>query len=136
MAEPTKMPFGSRTRVSLKNHVLDGGPDPPWTEAILRGKSMSDDTDVNCAKTAESIDLPFGLWTRVGRRKHKFNRIRQVAPMCAHGRAYWRHMANTTEPSVCDDDVSLCQITLTACFILSFSSFQRGPAASQHRSLI
>jgi len=31
---------------------------------------------------AELIDLSFGLWTRVGRRKHKFNRIRQVAPMC------------------------------------------------------
>ena len=24
-------------------------------------------------KTAEPIDLPFALWTRVGRRKHKFN---------------------------------------------------------------
>ena len=30
----------------------------------------------------ESIDLPFGMWTRVGRRKHKLNRIRQMAPMC------------------------------------------------------
>jgi len=40
---------------------------------------------VSCAKTVESIDLPFGLWTRVGRRKHNFNRIRQVAPMCPHG---------------------------------------------------
>ena len=31
---------------------------------------------------AEPIALPFGLWTRVSRRKQKFNRIRQVAPMC------------------------------------------------------
>jgi len=31
---------------------------------------------------AEQIDLPFGLWTRMGRRNYKFNRIRQVAPMC------------------------------------------------------
>jgi len=30
---------------------------------------------------AESIDLPFGVWTRVGQRKHEFNRIRQLAPM-------------------------------------------------------
>ena len=30
----------------------------------------------------EPIDLLFGLWTRVGRRKHKFNRIHQVAPVC------------------------------------------------------
>ena len=28
---------------------------------------------VSCAETAEPIDLPFGLLTRVGRRKHKFN---------------------------------------------------------------
>jgi len=31
---------------------------------------------VSYAQTAEPIDLPFGLWTRVGRRKHEFNRIR------------------------------------------------------------
>jgi len=50
---------------------------------------------VSCAEMAEPIDLPFGLWTRVGRRKHKFSHIRQVAPMCPHGRAHWRHRANT-----------------------------------------
>ena len=32
------------------------------------------------------IDLPFGLWIRVGRSKHKFNRIRQVLPICRQGR--------------------------------------------------
>ena len=32
-------------------------------------------------KTAEPIDLLFALWTRVGRRMHTFNRIRQVAPI-------------------------------------------------------
>ena len=39
------------------------------------------------------LDLPFGLWTRVGRRKHKFNHIRRVALMCPHGMhigATWR----------------------------------------------
>jgi len=35
---------------------------------------------VSCAETAEPIDLPFELWTRVGRRKHECNRIRQMAP--------------------------------------------------------
>ena len=39
---------------------------------------------------AEAIDLPFRLWTRVGRRKHKFNRIRQEAPVCPYRRAQWR----------------------------------------------
>jgi len=35
-AAPIEMPFGLRTRVSIGNHVLDGGPDLPWEGAILR----------------------------------------------------------------------------------------------------
>ena len=35
-AAPIEMPFGLRTRVGPGNHVLDGGPDPPWEGAILR----------------------------------------------------------------------------------------------------
>jgi len=30
--------------------------------------------------------------------------------------AYWRNLANTTEPSVYVGDAALCQITLTTCF--------------------
>ena len=33
-------------------------------------------------RMAKPIDLPFGLWSVVGWRKHKFSRICQVAPMC------------------------------------------------------
>jgi len=33
-------------------------------------------------KQLNRLNLLFGLWTRVGRRKHKFNCILQVAPMC------------------------------------------------------
>jgi len=62
---------------------------------------MSDDTAVSWLKTAEPIEMPFLLWTRVGRRKHLL-----------HG-AHWRHLANTTEPSMCSSDVALCQITLS-----------------------
>jgi len=36
---------------------------------------------VSCKEAAEPIDLPFGLWTLVRRRKHKFNRIRQMASL-------------------------------------------------------
>jgi len=64
---------------------------------------------------AEPIDLPFGLWTLVGRRKHEFNRIRQMAPLCPHGRTHWRHLANTIELSVCGGDAVLRQIILTTC---------------------
>jgi len=70
---------------------------------------------MSCGKTAELIDLPFGLWTRVGLRKHKFSCIRQVARMCSH--ALWHHLANTIELSVCCGDAALCQITLTTCYL-------------------
>jgi len=53
--------------------VLHGGPDPLWEEAILRGRAcpdMPDDTLRQLRKMAEPIEMPFGLWTGVGRRKH------------------------------------------------------------------
>jgi len=36
-AGPIEMPFGLRTQVGLRNHVLDGSPESPWEGAILRG---------------------------------------------------------------------------------------------------
>jgi len=83
------MPFGLRTRVHGKgNHALDGVQIPLgrcnfWRKrapnVIVQGLSA-----VSCAKTDEPIDLPFWLWTRVSRRKHKFNRISPAGrlPMC------------------------------------------------------
>jgi len=53
---------------------------------------------------AEPIHLPFRLWTRVGRGMHKFNRIRQVSPVCPHGKTRCRHLSNNIEPSVYDGD--------------------------------
>jgi len=92
-----------------RNYVLDRGSDPPREEAILvdRGArcKVLGLSAVSCAKTAEPIDLPFGLWTPLGRRMHKFNRIRLVAPMCPYGRTHYRHLANTIEPSVCGGNV-------------------------------
>jgi len=38
MDEPVKMPFVFWAWVGPRNHVR-WGPDPPWEEAILRGKS-------------------------------------------------------------------------------------------------
>ena len=68
-----------------ENHVglLDGGPDPPSEAEILTKRSTHFKVQKLsvCVKATEPIDyLPFGLWIRVGRKKHKFNRIRQVAP--------------------------------------------------------
>jgi len=30
--------------------------------------------------------------------------------------AYWHHVVNTSEPSVCSGDAALCKITLTTCY--------------------
>jgi len=47
----------------------------PWEGAILRGKGASHckvyrDTLRSRAKTSESIEMPFELWARMGRRNH------------------------------------------------------------------
>ena len=78
-----------------------------WRQCTRRHSAVS------CTKMAELIDLPFGLWTLVGWRKHKFNRIRHVATKFLHGKADWRHLANTIEPPICGGDAVLCQTTLT-----------------------
>jgi len=71
---------------------------------------------MSCAETVEAVDFPFWLWTQVGLRKHKFDRIHRVSPICPHGRAHWRHLANMIEPSVCGGDAVLCQISLATCY--------------------
>jgi len=64
-------------------------------------------TVVNNAKTAQLIEMPFGLRTRVGPRNH-------VLTAGVHTGA----MASTTESSICGGDTACCQITLTSCFKL------------------
>jgi len=59
------------------NHVLDGRPDPTWEGAILRGEGASHykvygHSLVICAKTAEPMEMPFGLSAWIGLR----NRVR------------------------------------------------------------
>jgi len=88
-----EMPFGIFTRVGPRNHVLDGVQIAPCEYAIFRGKDMPGHarrhSAVSSAKMAESIEMPFGLWTLSG------------GPMEAlHGGAHWRHLANTIEPSM------------------------------------
>jgi len=73
-AKPIEMPFGLRTRVGPWNLVLDGGPDSAWEGAIFRekGRPIVKYRDMHsaviCTKTAESIEIPFGLWTWMGQR--------------------------------------------------------------------
>jgi len=50
---------------------------------------------VSCAKTAEPIEMPFGVWTRVGPRKHAIG-----------GRAHRRYLANIIVPLMCGGDAA------------------------------
>ena len=59
-------------------------------------------SEVSCAKMAARIEMLFGLWTRVGPRKHVL-----------HGGAHSHNLANTIELSVCGGDAALRQVTLT-----------------------
>jgi len=38
MTAPTEIPFGLRTQVGPRNHVLDGGPDPPIGRGNFEGE--------------------------------------------------------------------------------------------------
>jgi len=58
------MPFGLWPFVDWDELNELWSPDHPMARAILKGQAcpdISDDTDVRCAKTAELIEMPFGL---------------------------------------------------------------------------
>jgi len=63
---------------------------------------------VSPPKTAEPLEMPLGLWTRVGPGNHR--------------RAHWRNLANMFEPSMCRGDVAFLSITLTTIAFKSLSS--------------
>jgi len=78
-------------------------------------------TLVSPAKTAAPIELPFGLRTWVGPGNHVLDGgpdppMGRGKFLGENGRAYWRHLKNTTEPSMRGGDAALCQITLTTCY--------------------
>jgi len=83
MAEPIEMPFALRTWVGGPgNHVLDGVQIPHRKGQFWGGKGASHckkyrDTVVPYAKTAESIEMPFGLWARMGRRNHVLDGVQR-----------------------------------------------------------
>jgi len=57
---------------------------------------------VSCSKTAEPIEMPFGMWTPGGPRKHALD-----------GGAHWRHLANMIEPSLSGGDAAFfCQMIM------------------------
>ena len=74
--------------------------------AILRGKWAAHcksygPSALNCAKTAEPIEMLFGLWTQVSTRKRVLDGV--------HSGATWRIQLNHP----CGSDAAFCQINLT-----------------------
>jgi len=80
------------------------------------------------AKTAEPIKILFGLWARMGPRNHLLDERPEMLMNVSmeimatifgflYMGSHWRHLAYTTEPSVCGSDAALCQITLTTCLV-------------------
>ena len=59
------------------------------------------------SKTAEPIEMSFGLWIRVGSRNHVLDEGE-----------HWRNLADVTEPSMCDGHAAFSQISLTTCYTL------------------
>ena len=101
-------------------NVFDGGPHRPVGRGNFEGEGMPRHvrrhSDVNCAKTDEPLEMPFGLWTWVDRRKHKFSRIRHVGPGCPRERqidAIWQIRLNRPSAAV---NAVVCQVTLTICY--------------------
>jgi len=64
-AEAIEMPLGLRTQVDPRNHVL-GGPHPHWRDNFRGGASHCKQSigtlRSSVKKTAEPIEIPFGLW--------------------------------------------------------------------------
>jgi len=100
---------GVWTWVGPRNHALDGVQIAPCQWAIFRGKDIPGHAQphsaVGCAKMAEPIEMPFGLSTRMGPRKHLLDGINTDAT--------WRIAMNRP----CAAAMRLfCQITLTTCY--------------------
>jgi len=85
----------------------------PWQWAIFRGKDMPGHARrycaVTCAKMAEWIEMPFGLWTLVGQRKH----TRILGGV--HIGTIWQILLNHPCAAAMRH---FCQISLTTCYSL------------------
>jgi len=69
-AEPIKMLFELGIRMGPRNHALDESPDRPMRRCNFYGIGHAEACPSTLChelcKMAEAIEIPFGLWTRVG----------------------------------------------------------------------
>jgi len=64
---------------------------------------------LSAVKTAEQIEMPFGMWTRMGSRKHVLD-----------DGAHWRNLANTIESSMSGGDAPFLSNYLDHLFFVFF----------------
>ena len=82
-AETIEMPFGMLSRVNPRNHVLDRVQVPHKNGQFWGGghaQTCQRTLCVSCAKTAEPIEMPFGLWIQVVPGKYVLHREYRLAP--------------------------------------------------------
>jgi len=102
MDEQIEMPFRILSQLDLRNHILDGCPDPPMGRGNFEGKGhpgMPDNTATSCAKMAEATEMPFGLWTRMGHggtlvQSGEYNQTVHVWQRCSLKSNYFNYLCN------------------------------------------
>jgi len=103
MVKPIEIVFGMWTRVGQRNHVLDGV-QIPTPEGQFLGR-----TGAGQGHFRRQI-----YSKRPNRGQHRYGADADCG--VKDGSTHCRHLANTTELSVCSGDVALCQITSTTCY--------------------
>jgi len=85
MAEPIETSSGLRSQVGHGNYVLDGSRSPMGRDTFERERGVplsyckvQEQSAVICAKTAEPIEMPFGLWARMGPRNYMLDESPEV----------------------------------------------------------
>jgi len=111
------MSFGLWARTGPMNHVLDGGPDPPWQWTIFVKYKDFLQWAVQKRLNRTICRLGCGLgWAERSTSSIIFTRRRQCAHMGGHIGAIWRIRLN-------GGDGVLCQVTLITCFAFEPFSF-------------
>ena len=90
--------IGLWARLGSRNHVLVNALDPPWDWAIFRGRR-----GIVKYRDALRWAVQNGWTDRDAVWVVDSNRLKKA---CVTWGAHWRHLANTTEPSVCGSDAA------------------------------
>ena len=111
MAEPIEMPFGLWTWVGpIKNHVKDGGLDPPAKVQFGGGRggpllsigTVCRELCKNGWTSRDAIWDANSSWSKEA---------------CIRWDTHWHHVANIAEPSTCGGDAAFRQVTLTTFYL-------------------